>query len=192
MPVVAEQAGVTAIEPMVWGLIPPYSQKGPAKLLPNAKVETVRQSPAFRQAFLERRCLVPANGFYEWRTEAGHKQPYFFELSNGEGFAFAGIWKPSAPQMPPTFSILTTVPNELVGTIHDRMPVILTGTDLPRWLGSGPIAAKTLERAARPYPASEMACRPVNRRVNSTRNDGPDCLSPPDLPREMDLDFGEG
>jgi putative SOS response-associated peptidase YedK len=192
MPVVATAAGPAAVRGMRWGLIPAQERALPRpRLLANARSETAASLSAFRKGTATRRCLVPADGFYEWRTAGTAKHPYLFTLADEAPFAFAGIWDPADEHWPETYCILTTEPNELVGRVHNRMPVLLTPATMPRWLGDQPLAAAELQDLFRPLDPSLMASRPVSRFVSSTRNEGPRCLAPPDAgPAEPELDFG--
>jgi putative SOS response-associated peptidase YedK len=194
MPVVAAgPAAAGEVRGMMWGYVPFYEQGKPRKrLLPNAKAETATASPAFRQAAARRRCLVPANGFYEWRTVGRLKLPHVFMLQDEEPFAFAGLWEAATDQQLETFAILTTEPNELVRPIHSRMPVILTAATMGRWLGDQPLPAPEYEALTRPLAADRMTVRPVNRFVSNSRNEGPQCLAPPDAapPETPELPLG--
>lgn len=195
MPVVACAETGPEVRAMLWGLVAPEDPErghGPGRragprLLANARAETVAHLPAFRRGVERRRCLVPANGFYEWRTEAGVKQPHLFVLRDREPFAFAGIWEPAGEGRPETYCILTTEPNEVVAPIHNRMPVILTGPTMPRWLGSEPLEDGERRELVRPLAPGLMAEMRVNRFVNSTRNEGPKCLSAPEVPAQLEL-----
>jgi putative SOS response-associated peptidase YedK len=191
MPVVACGEQRPAVRAMRWGLVPPGERgKDRPRLLANARSETAATLPAFRQAVAARRCLVPANGFYEWKSSGGAKWPHLFTLVGEEPFAFAGIWDPAAAPLPETYCILTTAPNEIVARVHDRMPVILTADTMPRWIGDHPLAADELKLLVQPIAAERMASRPVSRFVNSSRNQGPGCLAPPDeAPPEPEFDF---
>jgi putative SOS response-associated peptidase YedK len=192
MPVVAVSGGETRVRPMRWGFVP-ASDRGLArpKLIANARSETAESLPLFRKAVSARRCLVPANGFYEWQTLGSQKIPHFFALEGEESFAFAGLWDPEGGGLPETYCILTTVPNELVGSVHDRMPVILSAEGMARWLGEGPLAPGEYPSLVKPFPAARMTSRPVNRYVSNSRNQGPKCLEPPEeSPREPEFDFG--
>jgi putative SOS response-associated peptidase YedK len=188
MPVVAAGGGGPEVRGMLWGLIPPGAkgEKNP-RLLANARAETVATLNVFRRGVERRRCLVPANGFYEWRTEAGAKQPHLFQLRDQQPFAFAGIWEPAGEGRPETYCILTTEPNELVAPIHNRMPVILTGATMSRWIGSEPLGESERGELVRPLAAELMAVVRVSRFVNSTRNEGPECLSAPEGPSQLEL-----
>ncbi|HWA09471.1 MAG TPA: SOS response-associated peptidase [Opitutaceae bacterium] len=189
MPVVAVGADGPEVRGMMWGLVPFYERKKPQmRMLPNAKAETATTLSAFKQSTAKRRCLVPANGFYEWQTVGKLKLPHLFTLKGEEPFAFAGIWEPAEGNTPETFGILTTEPNELVAPIHNRMPVILTQATMPRWLGSEPLAEDEYRALTKPLPAGLMSERPVNRFVNNSRNEGPQCLEPPEeAPPELAL-----
>lgn len=162
-----------------WGLIPSWSKDpGVGNKMINVKSETILEKASFREPFKRRRCLVPADGFYEWRKEK-EKTPYRFTLKDGSPFAFAGIWnewKHPDGQSIRTFSILTTGPNELTGQVHDRMPVILRKEDETNWLSVAD--EKKLLAMLNPYPAGEMTCYPVSRLVNSPTNDNPDVILP--------------
>ena len=189
MPVVAEGTPGPEIRGMMWGLVPFYERKKPQRrMLPNAKAETAETLTAFKHSVARRRCLVPANGFYEWQTMGKLKFPHLFTLKDEEPFAFAGIWEPAEGDLPETYGILTTAPNELVAPIHHRMPVILTQETMPRWLGGEPLPAEEYRALTQPLPAARMSERPVNRFVNNSRNEGPQCLAPPEeAPPELAL-----
>lgn len=162
-----------------WGLIPVWSKDASiaAKLI-NARGETVAEKPSFRSAFKKRRCLVLADGFYEWQKspDGKSKTPMLIRLANGEPFAMAGLWENWKPLDAPesewrsTFTVITIGPNELMAPIHDRMPVILPRGRERDWLtpGGGEVELHDL---IRPYPAQLMSARPVSSRVNSVKND---------------------
>ncbi len=169
-----------------WGLIPFWAQDAQtgARLI-NARAETLAEKPSFRTAFRRRRCLIPADGFYEWqRLSSGCKQPVYVRLQSGGEFAFAGLWECwSSPGGGPadalhSCAIITTAPNELLEPIHNRMPVILSPSAYQAWLAPGDIAPPALQPLLRPYPAAEMNAYPVARTVNNPRNDSPDCVQP--------------
>jgi putative SOS response-associated peptidase YedK len=160
--------------------VPFWQKVFPPKPPINAKSETVSIKPTFRQAFQRRRCLIPADGFYEWREIVGeNKQPMFIHLEGDGGFAFAGIWErwrdPQTNTAVDTAAIITTTPNELMKSIHDRMPVILDPGDYARWLGRE-TPADDVAAMLRPYPAERMTAHPVSTRVNKPANDGPDLI----------------
>jgi putative SOS response-associated peptidase YedK len=165
-----------------WGLIPSWAKdaSGAAKMI-NARSESVSTQPAFREAFKLRRCLVPADGFYEWQKKGTAKQPFCFEIDNGELFAFAGLWdrwKDPAGQWIRSCSILTTTPNPLAAAIHDRMPVIVEKDNYDLWLDPGMKDTTALAELLRPCRAQLMRCYPVSKRVNQVQYDDPECAVP--------------
>ena len=167
-----------------WGLVPAWS-KAPlsGSRMINARSETVHAKPAFRRAFQARRCLVPADGFYEWKREGSRKQPWLFRLRDEPGFAMAGLWERwcgPAGEVLDTCTLLTTVANALMAPIHDRMPVILRPDDFTAWLTAPPADADALHALLRPYPAEAMTAWPVSARVNAPRNEGPELVVPVD------------
>ncbi|MBM3300360.1 MAG: SOS response-associated peptidase [Deltaproteobacteria bacterium] len=169
-----------------WGLIPFWSKDGSmgARMI-NARADTAAQKPVFRAAFRHRRCLILADGFYEWKRDKGTKQPYLVRTADGKTFAFAGLWE--AWQDPhgdliESCAILTTDANELVLPIHDRMPVILRRTDYDLWLDPLVNRPELLEHLLCPYPAVEMTARPANPKVNKSSYDQPDCIEWPSSP----------
>ena len=144
----------------------------------NARSETVASKPSFRSAFKNRRCLIPTTGFFEWKREGDRKRPYLIGMRDGEPFAFAGIWERwTDPEgyIIETCAILTTSSNELVGEIHNRMPVILSPGDYNRWL-AGDTALEPLADLHKPYPATLMITREVTDLVNNPRCDAPECI----------------
>ncbi|HTL68365.1 MAG TPA: SOS response-associated peptidase [Lacunisphaera sp.] len=194
VPGVTLQAAGPEVRGFFWGFVPFYERDKPQpRMLTNAQSEKAAVSPAFRDAIARRRCLIPVNGFYEWETRGKLKLPHLFTLRDEEPFAFAGIWEPGPdPELPPGFTILTTTPNELVGRYHNRMPVMLAGDALPRWLGGeGPLPADEYQALTAPLAPERMQERPVNRFVNNARNEGPQCLAPPEeAPPELELPLG--
>ncbi len=165
-----------------WGLIPSW-QKALPKVQPiNARCETAASSGMFKQALARRRCLIPADGFFEWqKLDAKTKQPMFIHFPDDRVFAFAGLWErwkdPTSDTVVDTATIITTSPNEVMKPIHDRMPVILKAEDFGRWLDR----EKTSEQVAdllRPFPDGELEAYPVSRAVNSPKNDSPENLVP--------------
>lgn len=159
-----------------WGLLPGWS-KSPADgvRMINARCETVASSPAYRAPFRERPCLVVADGFYEWKVVGPkEKQPYFITRKEGAPFAFAGLWEPKSIADRDTFTIITCPANAACAPIHDRMPVMLAPEDWDVWLGA-PDQRKDL---LRPFPAEQMALRPVDKAVGSPKNTGPELIEP--------------
>ena len=156
-----------------WGLIPHWSKPENKYQAINARAETLASKPYFRDAYKKRRCLIPANGYYEWKKELQAKQAYYIHLPDNPLFAFAGLWENWQHQDRhiESCAIITTAANTRTQTIHDRMPVILDRRDYDEWLESG------AEKLLIPYPG-EMACYPVGKYVNNPRNDGADLLRP--------------
>ncbi|MGC9521880.1 MAG: SOS response-associated peptidase [Anaerolineae bacterium] len=175
--------GDKAIRFFQWGLVP-FWAKDPSigSRMINARSETAAEKPAFRTAYRRRRCLILADGFYEWRKEPGRtgKTPMYVRMASGEPFAFAGLWELWNPDDAPLYSctILTTRPNALVAPIHNRMPVILPRSAYDRWLDPAEQRAGALDDLLGPYPAEEMTAYPVSRVVNNPSNDVPDCVQP--------------
>jgi putative SOS response-associated peptidase YedK len=170
---------------MRWGLIPSWAKdsSGAAKMI-NARSESASTKPAFRDAMKSRRCLIPADGFYEWKRDGKTKQPYCFEVSEGELFAFAGIWdrwKDPSGQWVKSCSILTTTPNAVTASVHDRMPVILDPDGYDQWLDPGMRDASAASELLKPYDARQMRCYPVSTRINHAANDDAACSAPVEL-----------
>ena len=164
-----------------WGLVPHWAKdmKIGYKMI-NARAETLAQKPSFRSAFKKRRCLIAADGFYEWHHSGTVKQPYYVQLKGGAVFAFAGLWESwNSPDgtILESCTIITTTPNELIGPIHDRMPVIISPEKYDTWL-QDPTPKQDLQELILPYPAEKMAAYRVSSQVNSPQNDTPDCTLP--------------
>ncbi len=179
-PVVWEEAGRRMLEAMRWGVARPASGgAAPSALLVNARAETAGESRAFAEAFARRRCLVPADGFYEWRQEGGVRQPYRIRRPDERPFALAGLWEP-APQRGAgaggAFVILTTDANALLASLHDRMPVIVPPASWAAWLGGA--ADGELAALLRPWPLEDLELYPVSTWVNSAEHEGPECVAP--------------
>ncbi len=164
-----------------WGLIPEWSKdpKSGAKLI-NARCETIAIKPSFKKAFKNRRCLVPTNGFYEWKKENKRRLPHLIGLSDDKPFAFAGIWerwKSTEGEIVESFSIITTEANDLVAGLHDRMPVIVGPEDYTAWLDpTTPL--NELGRIMAPLPSDMMLIIPVSSKVNKLGYDAIDCIEP--------------
>jgi putative SOS response-associated peptidase YedK len=169
--------GARELRLLRWGLVPPWARDlGAGTKMINARSEGVESKPAFRAAFRERRCLVPATGFYEWKGAPGRKQPYAITLAARPLFAFAGLWESWQPQggaPVQTFAILTTQANEAVASVHDRMPVILEREHEAAWLTGSTAEALAI---LKPH-AGEMRLRAVNRAMGSPSLEGPECLA---------------
>ncbi len=176
--------GQNQLEMFRWGLIPSWAKDpGIGNRMINARAETLADKPSFRSAFKRRRCLILANGFYEWRKEPGGKSktPMYIRLKSGEPFAFAGLWETWRSPGDETIlscTIITTTPNSLLEKIHDRMPVILKPAAYDRWLDPAEQQPDRLSSLLRPYPASPMTAYAVSKWVNRTENDSPECIVP--------------
>jgi putative SOS response-associated peptidase YedK len=159
-----------------WGLVPSWAKDTSmgARLI-NARSETVTEKPAFRQAFTQRRCVIPSDGFYEWQRTGGRKQPFFFRMRDERPFGFAGLWERwegEGGEVINSCAILTTQANEVLRPVHDRMPVILHPDDYELWLGGSARELGLVKEVLRPYPAEEMVGYPVGSGVNSPRSQG--------------------
>jgi putative SOS response-associated peptidase YedK len=164
-----------------WGLIPSWADDPSIGYrMINARSETVATKPSFRSAFKNRRCLIPADGYYEWQKTDGKKQPYLIGMRDGTPFAFAGLWEHWERGQEPIESctILTTAANDLTGPIHDRMPVILDPKDFDLWLDPQVQDPKALEPFLRPHVAETMMAYQVSTLVNNPRNEDPRCVEP--------------
>jgi putative SOS response-associated peptidase YedK len=165
-----------------WGLVPPWAKDASfGSRCINARAEAIDRTPAFRDAFPRRRCLVPADGFYEWQKIGKRNMPYAIVPADGV-FAFAGLWErwrtPGDGSILRSFTVVTDGPNELCRPIHERMPVILAKADWPVWLGEEEASLDELRALLRPYRAALMRAYPVGPAVGNHRNDGPDLLEP--------------
>lgn len=165
-----------------WGLIPPWTREAKPKVAPiNARAETVRTNGMFRGAYRSRRCLIPVDGYFEWKAIRGAKQPYALALRSGQPFCLGGLWETRREAdlavERRTFAVITVAANSLVANIHDRMPLILHERDYARWLGDEPDPADLMI----PFPAELMVLWPVSKRVNRAGTDGADLLNPIDL-----------
>jgi len=162
---VMSDGGARALVPARWGLIPSWSQE--PKGIINARSETLNEKPSFSESFERRRCLIPADGFYEWKKSRKSKQPYYFQMKDEEPFYFAGIWDEwrGGDELITSCTIITTTPNELLETIHDRMPVILPAQAQDAWLCSDTQPGELLS-FLNPFPATAMKSYPVSQQVN--------------------------
>jgi putative SOS response-associated peptidase YedK len=177
LPVIVEEDGERRIELMRWGLVPPWSKDGKGFI--NARAETAAEKPSFREPLRKRRCLVPADGYYEWQAGPRGKTPHAIGLSDGGLFAMAGVWshgRTSDGTPEDSFAVLTTAANTLTAPIHDRMPVILRPGDEKHWLNAADVAA--LQPLLAPYDPDAMVAYPVSARVNNIRNDDPSLAAP--------------
>ena len=175
IPVVREVDGETRrVAPLRWGLIPFWAKdRSIGNKMINARAETVAEKPAFRNAYRSRRCMILADGFYEWRAEQGGKTPHYISLESGEPFAMAGLWEDwtdkETGESVQTATIITTRANDFMAPLHQRMPVILTPTSADGWLA---------ERAVLPDESPGLRAWPVSREVNNPRTEGPQLIVP--------------
>ena len=167
--------------PLRWGLIPHWAKEASigAKMI-NARAETAAEKPSFRTAFRRRRCLIAADGYYEWKKEGERKQPYHIRFDHGGPFAFAGLWERwEGPEGPlETCAILTTACNELLRPVHHRMPVILQPEDFEPWLDPELQERERLQPLLRPHSGKGMTFYPVSTHVNRPANDDAQCVTP--------------
>jgi putative SOS response-associated peptidase YedK len=165
-----------------WGLVNSWAKDAKrAAAQINARAETLLKSGAFRNAFKDRRCVVPADGFFEWTGTKADRQPIWFHRPDGKPIFFAGLYEswPAAPDnWQRTFTIITTTPNGLISPIHDRMPVILGDAEVDAWLDTRQEDTEQLLELLRPAPDDLMVATHVSQRVNSVKNDDPACLKP--------------
>jgi putative SOS response-associated peptidase YedK len=181
--VTADEEGQRHLEFFKWGLIPSWAKdpKIGYKMI-NARSETIAEKPSFRAALKKRRCLIPADGFYEWKKDGKDKTPMYIQLKSGEVFAFAGLyelWKPAdSDKWVKSCTIITTEPNALMKDIHDRMPVILKPDAYDQWLNPAETDVAKVLPLLKPYAASQMKATAVSTAVNSPSNDSPACIVP--------------
>lgn len=187
VPVVLVRDGARRVAAHHWGLVPQWadSPKVGSRMI-NARAESLASKSAFKHAFARRRCLVPADGFYEWRHDGSKaKQPFFIHGTDGRPLAFAGLWERWSPRDRPdeplrSATIVTTTPNDLLATLHDRMPVILTPDAWDEWLDPGNDDLDELSDLLVPCDASLLAMHPVSRDVGNVRNQGAQLVAPVD------------
>jgi len=173
IPVIKQENGDPHLSLCQWGLIPHWAKQSNYKAI-NARAETLKDKPYFREAFRKRRCLIPANGFYEWKKVNGEKQAYYFHLKNSPLFAFAGLWEYwGKEQRIESCAIITTAANSVMQPVHERMPVILTRENYADWLETG------TESLLIPFPG-DMRCHIVGKAVNNPRNDNKELVEPID------------
>jgi putative SOS response-associated peptidase YedK len=168
----------------IWGLIPSWAKDASiGSRMINARAETLAEKPSFRAAFKYHRCLIPADGFYEWQARVGSKSklPHYIQMKSHQPFAFAGLYEtwhsPDGSEIK-SATIITTQPNELMAVIHNRMPVILAPKDYSRWIDPSSQLPNQLEHLLVPYAAEDMKAYPVGMLVNNPANDNPECLLP--------------
>ena len=196
-PILVWEDGKAVLKPMRWGLIPSWSKDETiGDKLTNARAETVTEKSSFRKPFQSQRCLIPADGFYEWQALPDGKMPFRFTRKGGEFFCMAGLWEkwvrpprsgelnlgdtdePASGQVVESFTVITTTPNQMVAAVHSRMPVILSPEHFQWWLEPKRFEPDFLKTLLRPYPAEEMNCHKVSKLVNNAKNDVPECIVP--------------
>jgi putative SOS response-associated peptidase YedK len=186
IPVIVIHEGERHIKKRHWGLVPFWAKDiSIGSRMINARVETVTSKPAFRAALKQRRCLIPANGFYEWKGKAGNKEPYYFQLPSGEPFAFAGLYevwedKEAPPEAGPykSCTIITTDASESVKDVHNRMPLILKPEAYDAWLDPGNKEPDKIEKVLKESSVKELKRYPVSKLVNQAGNNKKECMEP--------------
>lgn len=175
-----DDEGDVVVPAMRWGFVPYWETSDRPKVAPiNAQAEKVAENGMFRQSLQRRRCLVPADGFYEWlRLDEKTKVPFDIHLRDGRPFFMAGIFEAATAARPATFAVLTTAPNELMAKIHTRMPAILDAAEAKRWLRRGELTPDEVAELTAPHPAAEMEAVPISGLVNNPRNELPEVLEP--------------
>ncbi len=187
--VVLQRDDGRAVELHRWGLVPSWAKSpaGGARMI-NARAETIATSPAFRASFLRRRCLIPADGFYEWRRDGRRKQPFLFHTPSDAPLAFAGLWAPWRDPQTGIWllsaAVVTTAANATVGQLHDRMPAILGAHEWPLWIDPEIRDPGLLRDLLQPAHDELLELQPVSALVNNVNNEGPELLLPPDSPTE--------
>ena len=173
------------LEKLHWGLVPFWAKDiSIGSRMINARAETVSQKPSFRNAFRKRRCLIPADGFYEWKGEKGNKQPYYVSIPSGEPFSFAGLWETwtdketGEESVYKSCTIITTAASESIREIHHRMPVILDPKFHEKWLNADIQDPKALQVIINDGIIHNMSFYPVSKTVNSVKNNDPNCIKP--------------
>jgi len=180
---VREAGGPREVAMLYWGLVPSWAkEKSIGARMINARSETLAEKPSFRSAFRRRRCLVLADGYYEWQRSAATKQPYFIAFEDGQPFGMAGLWErwrdPATGEPLESCCIVTTSPSPAVAHVHDRMPVIVPPEAYAEWLDPRNEAVDRLARLFEPCPRPDLGARPVSTRVNNARNQGPELIEP--------------
>lgn len=192
IPALIEASGGRKLGPLRWGLVPSWSKAGTDKeaetigfMMINARAESLTAKPSFRKPFASKRCVIPADGFYEWRK--ADKQPFRITMKDGSLFSLAALydtWISPAGEKLNTCTVITTQPNELMGRIHERMPAIIPRDRLDLWLDKRTTAADELFPLLAPFPSKAMTAYPVSPIVGSAKNDVPACIEPYEIPKK--------
>lgn len=190
--VVLERDDGRLVERLRWGLIPAWAaDPSQSARMINARAETVATSPAFRVALRRRRCIVPADGFYEWERRGATRQPWLIRRADRTPMAMAGLWSlwrdPASGHWVPSCAVITTVANATVVPLHDRMPVLLKEEDWDLWLDTNESSAELMHELLAPAPPDLLERYPVSLRVNSVRNEGPELIEPEALSPSLAL-----
>ena len=181
VPVVRVRKGERELASLSWGLLPSWSKKAQGNRPINARAESLFEKPMFRNAIARRRCLIPADGFYEWQQHPAGKQPWHIGMIDDKTFALGGIWEYWAIEgQEPVLScaIIVTDANEMMRKLHERMPLIIAREDWDRWLDPDLTDAAEIEQLLKPFPAEEMRAYPVSSRVNNVKNDDAGLIEP--------------
>ena len=190
VPVIIQSDGVNELKPMKWGLVPSWSpDPSIGNHMINARAETISEKPSYRRLLDSKRCLIPADGFYEWRREGNRKVPVWFHLKNRQPFAFAGLWdlwRDLDGDLLHSFTIITTVPNALLRPIHNRMPVIFDALQARQWLDPR-LNTRAADIAAvfPPFPSEQMQAHDVSPLVNKPEYDSVECIKPVSDPQSQ-------
>jgi putative SOS response-associated peptidase YedK len=185
----AGDGGRPALAMLYWGLVPSWAKERSigARMI-NARGETLREKPSFRNAYKRRRCLILADGYYEWQRSGSVKQPHFISFTDREPFGMAGLWEswkdPGSGEPLESCCIVTTSPAASVAHVHDRMPVIIPAEARAEWLDAANADVERLDRLLVPWAAAGLVARPVSRRVNDARNQGADLVEPLGSPQD--------
>jgi putative SOS response-associated peptidase YedK len=183
VPVIVQNDGVNELKPMKWGLVPSWSpDPSIGSHMINARAETITEKPSYRRLIESKRCLIPADGFYEWRREGNGKVPVWFHLKNKQPFAFAGLWdmwRDVDGEVLHSFTIITTIPNALIRRIHNRMPVIFDRLQARQWLDPR-LSTRSADIVAdfAPFPSEQMQAHDVSPLVNKPEYDRAECIRP--------------
>src|SRR5918992_3295518 len=190
VPVIVQKDGKNELKPMKWGLVPSWAaDKSIGNQMINARAETITEKPSFKRLVQQRRCLIPANGFYEWRREGNRKVPLWIHLKDKKPFAFAGLWdlwRDVEGDILHTFTIITTVPNRLLRGIHNRMPVIFDALQARQWLDPRlSMRAADIAAVLAPFPSEQMQAHDVSPLVNKPEYDTAECIKPLSKPGDQ-------